>query len=231
VQKKYLLVPEFWGNVKALLNRTYRHICSECKKLYFSRKALEAKIKLRTFSRPLKLHLGCGRVRLKDWVNIDSDTSLGTADIVWDLTRGIPVDNSSCKLVYCEHLLEHFTVEQGLSLLRECYRVLEPGGVLRVAMPSLDVLIKDSYLGSWRGQDWLSWPQYQFIETRAEMLNIAFRGWGHKWLYDQEELHRRLKESGFKDIRDAEWGTSDIDDFTGLEIRKDSLLICEAKKE
>ena len=225
------MVPRLWGNVKTLLNRTYRHICSEYKKLYFSRKVVEAKIKLRQFTRPLKLHLGCGKVRLDGWVNIDSDSSLGTADVVWDLTRGIPVEDSSCKLVYCEHLLEHFLVEQGLLLLRECHRVLELGGVLRVAMPSLDVLIKESYLGNWRGQDWLSWPQYQFIKTRAEMLNIAFREWGHKWLYDQEELHRRLKESGFKDIIDAERGASDIDDFIGLEIRKDSLLICEAKKE
>lgn len=149
---------------------------------------------------------------------------------MWDLSREIPFDDCSCQLIYCEHLLEHFTVEQGVSLLRECWRVLEPKGILRVAMPSLDVLIEKSASGNWKEQDWLTWPEYRFVKTRAEMLNIAFRGWGHKWLYDREELHRRLSEAGFTKNKDAEWGRSDLPELRNRETRRDSLLICEAQK-
>ena len=76
----------------------------------------------------------------------------------------------------------------------------------------------------------MTWPEYQFIQTRAEMLNIAFHWWGHQWLYDREEFHRRLGEAGFPEIRDMPWGESGIPDFRNRETRKDSLLICEAEK-
>ena len=182
------------------------------------------------FSHPYKLHLGCGKVRLSKWINIDLDESSGGADIVWDLTRGIPLDDASCQLIYCEHLLEHFTVEEGLALLRECRRVLEAEGILRVAVPSLDVIIEKCASGNWKDQEWLSWPEYGCIQTRAEMLNMAFRAWGHKWLYDREELHRRLLEAGFTRVKDVEWGGSEEVELRNRETRRDSLLICEAQK-
>jgi predicted SAM-dependent methyltransferase len=185
---------------------------------------------LTEFSRPYKLHLGCGGNRFEGWVNIDADADLsgGTADIIWDLTKGIPLEDSSCSLIYSEHMLEHMKVEQGLNLLRECHRVLKPGGVVRVAMPSLDDLIKKSYEGNWRDQDWLSWPYYQTVQTRAEMLNISFRSWGHQWLYDGEELHRRIIEAGFANFKDVGWGQSETTELCNLETRVDSRLICEA---
>jgi len=96
-------------------------------------------------------------------------------------------------------------------------------------MPSLDVLLDQCCKGLWRDQDWLRWPGFEFIETRAEMLHIAFRWWGHSWLYDREELHRRLQEAGFERFRDMEWGQSGYEQLSDRETRKDSLLICEAE--
>jgi predicted SAM-dependent methyltransferase len=127
-------------------------------------------------------------------------------------------------------MLEHLSVEQGVAFLKECFRVLKNGGVLRVAMPSLDKLIRRCYEGNWRDADWLSWPEYKHVSTRAEMLNMAFREWGHQWLYDREELYRRLKEAGFEKIWDCEWGVSKHTDLCSRETRKDSLLIAEAEK-
>lgn len=186
--------------------------------------------RFRHLPRPYRLHLGCGKVRFDGWVNVDADRSLRTTDIVWDLALGLPVEDASCALIYHEHFMEHLTVEQGLSHLRECRRALLPGGVLRIATPSLDFLIERLCAGDWREQDWLTWPEHRFIRTRAEMLNIAFRWWGHRWLYDREELHRRLRESGFPWVRDCEWGNSDVPDLRGRETRFDSILICEVER-
>ncbi len=185
---------------------------------------------LRAFPHPYKLHLGCGKVKLHGWVNVDVDRSLDTVDVVWDVTRGLPIEDSSCGLIYCEHFLEHLTAEEGVGFLRECHRVLASGGVVRVAMPSLDVLLEKSCRGDWREQDWLTWPEYRFVQTRAEMINIFFRWWGHQWIYDREELHRRLREAGFLYIHDLAWGQSSVPDLRNLETRADSLLICEARK-
>jgi predicted SAM-dependent methyltransferase len=191
------------------------------------RRAAEERI--REYPNPYKLHIGCGRVRFEEgWVNIDSDPEISLPDIVWDLGRGFPVPDGSCGLIYSEHLLEHLAVDDGVSLLRECLRSLAPGGRLRFAMPSLEYVLERCCSGKWREQDWLTWPDHQFIQTQAEMLNIAFRWWGHQWLYDREEFHRRLREAGFTQIRDVAWGESDIPELRNRETRKDSLLICEA---
>jgi len=184
----------------------------------------------RRFDSPYKLHLGCGKIKLDGWVNVDLDSELADVDIVWDLSMGIPVDDATCSFIFCEHLIEHFTSEQGAFFLSECNRVLSAEGVLRIATPSLDHIIDEICRGNWRAQDWLSQPEYHFIQTRAEMLNIVFRWWGHQWLYDREELHRRLREAGFTTIEDVEWGMSNHDQLRNLESRSDSLLICEARK-
>ena len=178
---------------------------------------------------PYQLHLGCGAVNFAGWINIDADRA-SAADIIWDLAKGIPVPDSSCALIYSEHMLEHLTVEQGRQFLSECQRALQTGGTLRIAMPSLDVLLEKSHCGNWREQDWLGWPEYQFVQTRAEMMNMFFRAWGHQWIYDAEELQRRLREAGFKKITEAQWGRSQITTLNNRETRKDSLLICEARK-
>lgn len=177
-----------------------------------------------------KLNVGCGKIKFQGWINIDVETSVAT-DLVWDVTRGLPFPNTSCSLIYHEHFLEHLTVQQGVFFLRECHRVLVSGGVMRIAMPPLDFVVQKYLQEDWRnGQDWLTWPEYQFIQTKAEMLNIAFRWWGHQWLYDQEELYRRLNESGFNIIHSVKWGESEIVELRNRETRKESLLLCEIIK-
>lgn len=208
----------------------YKYYRSAFNKWEFHKRKNEAHRKLKLWQRPYKLHLGCGEIRFNGWINIDLNKDLTDTDIIWDLAWGIPVEDSSCGLIFTEHMLEHISIVAGLSFLRECHRALQPGGVVRIAMPSLDVLIEKAYLGNWREQDWLTWPAYQFIKTRAEMMNIFFRWWGHQWIYDREELHRRLREAGFTDIRDVEWGKSEVPDMQNRETRPDSLLICEARK-
>jgi predicted SAM-dependent methyltransferase len=102
--------------------------------------------------------------------------------------------------------------------------------VVRIAMPSLDFILERAVSSDWRAQDWLTWPAYQQISTRAEMLNVAFRDWGHRYLYDREELHRRLAEAGFTTVVDVEHGQSELAELRGRESRPDSRLICEAKR-
>lgn len=182
------------------------------------------------FAPPYKLHLGCGRVRLEGWINIDADPELPAVDLVWDLSRNIPAGDGTCQFIFCEHLLEHLAPDKGVAFLRECRRVLMPGGVARIAMPSLEYVLQKAVSPDWRDQDWLRWPEYRFIQTRAEMINIAFRWWGHEWLYDREELHRRLHEAGFEDIRDVERGASPIEELRDRETRLDSLLCAEVTR-
>lgn len=175
--------------------------------------------------RGLKLHLGSGTVSLDSWVNIDLETP--QADVHLDITGGLPFPAGAARLIYHEHVMEHITVEQGAFCLRDWFRLLEPGGVLRVATPDLQYVI-ERYGGNWKEQAWLQLPEYQFIKTRAEMINVSMRWWGHQYLYDGEELERRMRDAGFATIRRCGYGESTVSELAGLETRPDSMLILEA---
>lgn len=171
------------------------------------------------------LHLGCGKNYFPGWLNLDLDSPL--ADLHHDLRNPLPFPDGVFRLVHSEHLIEHLTLAEGVALFRECYRTLENGGVMRVAMPDLDYLV-ERYQNDWRDQDWLHWPGFEFIQTRAQMMNIGMREWGHKYLYNREELELRLLEAGFSDVRFVKHGTSNIVEFMNLETRVDSILVAEA---
>jgi predicted SAM-dependent methyltransferase len=176
-----------------------------------------------------KLHLACGPVHLEGWRNIDLFWRPGV-NVIWNLKWGIPYASNSCDFLYHEHFIEHLTPSEALRLHRSCLRVLKPGGVLRIATPSLRHIV-GNYLGDWRDQDWLRWPAYRHVATGAEMMNMLFRAWGHQWVYDEAEMERRLREAGFSDIRFVERSESAYPDLRGIESRKDSLLVCEATKK
>lgn len=180
-------------------------------------------------AKPYKLNIGCGNVRFHGWINIDIEQNYKTVDLVCDARQKLPFNDNSCDLIYNEHFLEHLTLEEGLFFLKECHRILKPEGILRIAMPSLEYVVQKYMSDDWRNQEWLNYPEYQFIKTRAEMLNIAMRWWGHQWLYDTEELHRRLTESGYINIQKFAWGKSNTPDLRNRETRVDSILICESQ--
>ena len=79
-------------------------------------------------------------------------------------------------------------------------------------------------------QDWIKKYGYEWIGTRAEMINISFRDWGHKYIYNKEELTRRLLEVGFQNVYKQSFRKSKFSELRNRETRKDSKLIFEALK-
>lgn len=182
----------------------------------------------------LKIQFGSGNNHIPGWINTDIlgsiETFLEEPDIFVDVTKKLPFKDNSVRFSYCEHLVEHLTVKQNLGFFKEVRRILEPNGVFRVATPDLRFLVNKYASPDWKKQDWLHWEEYRFIKSPAEMLNIAMRWWGHKYLFDKEELGRRLGEAGFKKTDVVEWGESKCKELCGLETREDSKLIMEATK-
>ena len=102
-------------------------------------------------------------------------------------------------------------------------------GVLRIATPDLNYVML-RYFFRWRRQNWIDNYSYQRIQTRAEMINICFRGWGHQYLYNRRELERRLREAGFRHIHKQRINRSKYTELHNRERRKESKLIIEAIK-
>ena len=55
-----------------------------------------------------------------------------------DAGRRWPFEDGSFDIVYSEHMFEHVLPTDGAAFLKEMYRVLRPGGVLRVTTPDLE---------------------------------------------------------------------------------------------
>jgi predicted SAM-dependent methyltransferase len=87
------------------------------------------------------VNLGCGNHYHPDWINIDI-VATGPAVIAHDLSHGIPLPTNSCDVVYHSHILEHLRQENSFIFLQECHRVLKPGGIIRVAVPDLEVICR-----------------------------------------------------------------------------------------
>jgi predicted SAM-dependent methyltransferase len=175
-----------------------------------------------------RIHVGCGLVRFDGWVNLDLERG-SRPDVLIDLRGGLPLKPKSVSRIYSEHVLEHFSLADGRVLIRDFRDSLEDGGVARIAMPDLAHLVS-AYLGDWRDQHWLEEPEYAEIDTASQMLNVGFRSWGHKYLYDFDDLALRLSAEGFSQVRRCEWGKSEHPDLVGLERRPDSMLIVEATR-
>ena len=87
------------------------------------------------------LNLGCGKRYHSSWINIDIAPQ-GPEIRAYDLSKGIPLPEGSCDVVYHSNLLEHLRRPQARHLMKECFRVLRPGGILRVAVPDLEQICR-----------------------------------------------------------------------------------------
>ena len=87
------------------------------------------------------LNLGCGHRYHKNWTNVDFN-STGPNVLAHNLLQGIPFDDNFFDVVYHSHVLEHFSKENGKRFVQECYRVLKPDGIIRIAIPNLEQIVR-----------------------------------------------------------------------------------------
>ncbi|MGE9985068.1 glycosyltransferase [Desulfovibrio sp. SGI.169] len=104
----------------------------------------------------------------------------------YQLLMGIPFADASFEAVYQSHVLEHFPREQAPAFLRECFRVLRPGGILRVVVPDLEGILR-GYLaaldsaraGEAGAEDRLCWMQVELLDqlTRQYSGGLMAPAW------------------------------------------------------
>lgn len=121
----------------------------------------------------LRMNVGCGCTPTHGWLNFDNSFSVHLAKhpllstvlfrlrlipsasydfirlarqtgIRWaDASRRIPVPDNSAEVIYSSHMLEHLDRTEARQFLREAYRVLCPGGILRLVVPDLRQMVED----------------------------------------------------------------------------------------
>jgi predicted SAM-dependent methyltransferase len=170
-----------------------------------------------------KLQLGAGTNHKPGWLNTDIEPEAGEAYL--NAAEPFPLPDHAFHYVYSEHVMEHLTFEQGLVMLKESYRVLEPGGHVRIATPNLKKYLalfaadKSAELKRYIDRkfsvnDWLKPP-----EPETFLINAEMHGWGHQFVYTPAALGARLEEAGFRDVQEFEAGASRDPGLVGIEDR------------
>src|SRR5438132_451539 len=92
-----------------------------------------AKIRALRPQRELKINVGNGPFKHNGWINIDCQLASDKHSLAFDLRRQWPLETGSARLIFSEHVFEHFSYPEEIQhILSECRRVLDKDGVLRV---------------------------------------------------------------------------------------------------
>ncbi len=208
-----------------------------------------------------RLNLGCGLLTHPSWTNVDGSWNARLAKhpflrktlswfrilpgekakVPWsrdifihDVRKPLPFASFSADAIYASHILEHLYREQGEQLIRESFRVLVPGGIIRIVVPDLHAIVHE-YLGNrFFGElssseenlapgDRLNqrllmrWPS----PSRRNFLLRIYEAWqdfhSHKWMYDEQSLVSLLRSVGFVDIARRNYAESQITNITDVE--------------
>jgi predicted SAM-dependent methyltransferase len=123
------------------------------------------------------LNLGCGDTFHNSWTNIDFANAHPEVKL-HNLLKGIPAGDNTADVVYHSHILEHFTEDDGKKFIGECFRVLKPGGTIRIAVPDLENITREylKYLESAKTGDAQAIARYEWI--KLELLDQMVRNSG-----------------------------------------------------
>ncbi len=165
-----------------------------------------------------RLHLGAGPVRLAGWLNSD----LISGDVYLDLGRRMPFPDGAFAYVFGEHVIEHLPEGQAQTALRELRRVLRPGGVLRLTTPDLKKIIaiyedRNPVIPREAYARFLDGETGKRHDQPCQILNDYLRLWGHRYVYDEQDLRARLEAAGFQKVERVEPGESRHPLLRGLE--------------
>jgi predicted SAM-dependent methyltransferase len=173
-----------------------------------------------------KLHLGTGPDYQLDesWLASDLNPLHDRGIVYLDASKPFPFPDATFDYVFSEHLVEHLTYPQGEGMLRECFRVLKPGGRIRVGTPDLRVFIAlFAETPSEVQQEYIRYHVDKFlkpigIHSPVFVLNNIVRNWGHQFMYDEQTLRDAIEKAGFTDLKRYASGESDDPALKGLEF-------------
>ena len=205
----------------------------------------------------IQLNIGCGPIQPEGWINIDNSNRAKMASylpwvdklLVWlgvfsptefnrhtvtiNIQKGLPFESNSVSVIYCGEMLEHFVYEDGLEFLKECVRVIKPGGILRVRVPD-NYRFWKNYIEEFERTHLL--PREQWNDEHTRWIKMFFQdicvkrvwlksfGHFHKWMYDEISLIRLFEKVGVVEVERKSFHDSRIPDVDLVENRDDLIV-------
>lgn len=131
-----------------------------------------------------------------------------------NVARKFPFGDATFDCVYSSHMLEHLDPRDANHCLSESRRVLKLGGVLRIAVPDLDRVVKK----------YAPEEPEAFLEELFESNQKAAKN-RHHWHYSEFSLRRSLEAAGFRNIFKETFHQGRCPDLERIECREESLFM------
>jgi predicted SAM-dependent methyltransferase len=213
------------------------------------------------------VNLGCGQTRPHGWINTDSSLNSWLQNLplfhkvvaqlfqsvnydsnasYMDLRHSWRFSNNSVDVVYASHVFEHLNSSTAVLFLNEAYRVLKPGGIIRLVVPDLHQLAKN-YIDEYKSgnksatRDFLYWMNLcrdnTYPKNRSTIVKIInfLQDYPHqhKYMYDFTSLSQMLSDSKYIDLQQASYAQSKyISEINQVEYTSEGVasIYIEAKK-
>jgi len=214
----------------------------------------------------VRINVGCGQKPTAGWKNFDNSPSVWLARIPLlpgllrlarlldgpqaefiefakenriqyaDATRPFAFASASVDVVYSSHMIEHLDRHDVDKFIAETYRLLRPGGVIRLAVPDIR-----RHVASYEEHDdadkfmeatHLSVPRPRTVAQRLRLYSVGFRH--HQWMYDGKSLSALLARHGFVDAMAVPAGVTRITSPEPLDLHErqgDSVYVEATKPE
>lgn len=194
----------------------------------------------------MNVQYGCGKCAPMGWVNFDISPTLKLEKLpivgslfvrkewgaypknvkVGNIVKGLPsIVDGTVQNVYCSHVLEHLCFEDMQKALANTYKMLKHGGVFRMVVPDMELIIQEyiedkangrkdachhlvqkTLMGTERN------PNSIFEQMTSKLGNSK-----HLWNYDYDSLAYELEKAGFTEIRRATFGDAKDKAFEEVE--------------
>lgn len=203
--------------IKGLLNQAYYY--------YPMLVSLLGLMKLPFVSRQCtQVEIGAGPRKRTGFITLDCSIK---CDVPWDLRLGLPFKDGRFDLIYAEHVLEHFDYADLCMLLQSAFRILKPGGLLKVSVPDVSLYV-DALSASGAGfrTDLCPHKPALHYHTPIDYLNYMFYMNGeHRIMFDRNNIEAILRKCGASAVE-----VRAFDPTLDREVRRgESLLVCAHK--
>ena len=141
--------------------------------------------------RGAKLDVCGGRNPLnpKEFLNVDI-VPLPQVDLVFDIRKRFPMEDSVIEEIVSSATLEHFRKPDNMHILKEFFRVLQPGGTLRVCTPDIEAIARALL----EGEDLDRVNQHFFGKYKSDQTEDYDL---HRWMFPAGAMIETLHHIGF----------------------------------
>jgi len=175
------------------------------------------------------LNFGAGPNQLPaPWQNLNAEH---------DIRKRLKFEDASVRGILAEHVIEHVPFLQGYNFVGECLRVLEPGGVLRLAFPDIGRFVASSATDLQSGAclkdfNGLSGKYAEALAQRPDgallgkvrryerirgAMTLLLAGWHHQCAWTEASAAGVLLTAGFHTVTRVAYGRSAHADFEGVD--------------